>query len=140
MLHIHRNSLTRIIVHLRLRKQAQQIRDRARRRKELESVYATGNGGDAPRDGDDGEAAAQQACAGEGCLGHADHRDILHLAQGRGAGIAERGDDDRAAQLRLALPKRVESKPLEDVAPLAPSIAPRKPAAAPKINCKLPCS
>jgi len=32
------------------------------------------------------------------------------------------------AQLRLALPKRVESQPLEDVAPLAPSAAPRKPA------------
>lgn len=30
------------------------------------------------------------------------------------------------AQLRLALPKRVESKPLEDVAPLAPAAAPRK--------------
>jgi len=33
------------------------------------------------------------------------------------------------AQLRLALPKRVESKPLADVAPLAPSAAPRRPAA-----------
>jgi hypothetical protein len=30
------------------------------------------------------------------------------------------------AQLRLALPKRVESKPLEDVAPLAPAAVPRK--------------
>ncbi|HEX5342904.1 MAG TPA: DUF3108 domain-containing protein [Duganella sp.] len=33
------------------------------------------------------------------------------------------------AQLRLALPKRVESKPLAEVAPLAPSAAPRQPAA-----------
>jgi hypothetical protein len=33
------------------------------------------------------------------------------------------------AQLRLALPKRVESKPLDDVAPLAPASAPRKRAA-----------
>ncbi|RZT06155.1 Protein of unknown function [Duganella sp. CF402] len=30
------------------------------------------------------------------------------------------------AQLRLALPKRVENKPLEDVAPLAPAAVPRK--------------
>ena len=33
------------------------------------------------------------------------------------------------AQLRLALPKRVESKPLAEVAPLAPSAASRRPAA-----------